>query len=75
MVSDDTIVISFCIILMNAQGSSGKSVNFCDHFVEASRFDGAHIMSSAHLVVPKPLVLLLVVNWITFHIFIICSIL
>ena len=62
MVSDDTIVASFCVVLMNTQGSSGGSVNFCDYFVKASRFDGAHIMSSTHLVVPKPLVLLCFVH-------------
>ena len=62
MVSDDTIVASFYVVFVNAQGSSGESVNFCDHFIETSLFDGDHIMSSAHLVVPKPLVLLYFVS-------------
>ena len=62
MVSDDTIVVSFCVVLVNTQGSSGEYVDFCDHLIETSQFDGAHIMSSAHLVVPMSLVLLCFVH-------------
>ena len=48
--------------MVDLLGSSGESVNFYDHLVEASRFDWTHAMSSAHLVISKPLVLLCFVH-------------
>ena len=39
MVTDDAVIASFCVILVDAQGSSGKPMNLCYHFVYACWFD------------------------------------